>query len=440
MKRKERLSLAQWAMDHALKQGADQVAVSMSNTREIHIEYRDRRLEQLKESTRSSLGLDIYVEQRYSSHTTNHLDRDSLARFIEEAVSSTRYLTKDEYRSLPDPKYYPGKTRADLRLIDPRHDKIQTPDRIRIAAAIEEAAMARSDRIISTTSSYSDSRDEILRVHSNGFTGEMESTSFFSGAEVTMDDGKGGRPADWCYVSARFLDELPSPDRIGTEAADRAQSKIGQEKLESGLYTMIVENRAAYRLLTLLERPMGGRELQQKNSFLEDMIGKKIASERLTMIDDPFIEKGLGSRHFDDEGLAAKRRVMIEKGVLREYYIDNYYGKKLGMEPTAGSTSNLTFEYGTRPLEEMVRDIDRGILVTTFIGGNSNSTTGDFSFGIIGQMVEKGEIVKPANEMNISGNSRDFWNRLVEMGNDPYPYSHWRRPSMLFEDVDFSGI
>jgi len=110
------------------------------------------------------------------------------------------------------------------------------------------------------------------------------------------------------------------------------------------------------------------------------------------------------------------------------------------MEPTSGSVANLIFEYGSESLEELLKHLDKGILVTGFIGGNSNSTTGDFSFGIVGQLIEKGEVVQPVNEMNISGNAREFWNRLAAMGNDPYPYSSLRMPSMLFEDVDFSGL
>jgi PmbA protein len=185
---------------------------------------------------------------------------------------------------------------------------------------------------------------------------------------------------------------------------------------------------------------MSARALQQKRSFLEDMLDKKIASDKITVIDDPFIEKGLGSRFYDGEGLAAKKRVMIEKGVLKNYYIDNYYGKKLGMEPNSGSPSNILFEYGSRSAEEMIKDVKKGILVTGFIGGNSNSTTGDFSFGIVGQLIEKGEIVQALNEMNISGNAKDFWNKLTEVGNDPYPYSSRRIPGMMFDGIHFAGI
>ncbi len=180
--------------------------------------------------------------------------------------------------------------------------------------------------------------------------------------------------------------------------------------------------------------------MQQKRSWLEGKIGQKIASDKLTVIDNPFIEKGLGSRNYDGEGLAVQKRVIIDKGVLKEYFVDSYYGKKLGMEPNSGSSTNLQFDYGSRSLDEMTKDIKRGILITGFIGGNSNGTTGDFSFGIVGQLIENGLPVQAINEMNISENSKEFWKKLIETGNDPYPYSSWRRPSMLFEDIQLSGI
>jgi PmbA protein len=78
--------------------------------------------------------------------------------------------------------------------------------------------------------------------------------------------------------------------------------------------------------------------------------------------------------------------------------------------------------------------------VTGFIGGNSNSTTGDFSFGIVGLLIDGGKTVRPVNEMNISGNMKEFWNQLSEVGNDPYLYSSMRMPSLLFEGVNFSGL
>lgn len=439
MKRQERLDLAQWVTDQAKKAGADEVAVSISNNREIEIEYRDKKLETLQESSERSLSLDIYVDQRYSGHSTNDLRQDKLRTFIEEAVASTRYLTQDEYRALPDPKFYPQKTDGDLNLRDAFYNKVESDERVKIAAAVEEAAMAQSDKIISASSSYSDVFYERVLAHSNGFLGESSGTVFSSGAEVTVKD-EDARPEDWSYGRTRFYHELPTPDVLGQDAARRALQKLGQKKIESGKYDMIVENRAASRLLYMLYSCMTGWALQQKRTWMDGKVGQQVASDKLTIIDDPFIEKGFGSHYFDGEGLAAKRRVMIDKGVLQHYYIDNYYAKKLDMAPTSGGSSNILFTYGDRSFDDMVKDLERGLVVTGFIGGNSNSTTGDFSFGIVGLLVEKGDVVHAINEMNVSGNAKDFWKQLVEVGNDPYPYSSWQRPTLRFEGIDFSGI
>jgi PmbA protein len=440
MKTVEKINLAQWVIDRAKKCGADQAAVLISKRREVEIENRDKKLEKLKESTQNSLALDIYVQSRYSNHTTNDLREDSLAKLIDEAVSGTKYLTKDEYRSLPDPTFYPKETQVDLKIRDESYDAVDAKQRKAMAEEIEQAAMAQSDQIISTTSAYSDVFAETTRVHSNGFSGQIEGTIFSAGAEVTVRDGESGRPSDWYWASTRYHSDLPAPEVLGKYAATRALRKIGQKKIDSGQYTMLVENRSGGRLLSTLYTPMRGRSLQQKNSFLENMLDKQIASEKLTIFDDPFVKKGLGSKIFDGEGLAVKKRVMIEQGVLRNYYINDYYGKKLGMTPNSGSTSNIIFDYGTKSLDDLLPEVGKGILVTGFIGGNSNSTTGDFSFGIVGQLVENGQIVQPINEMNITGNAKEFWHKLLSVGNDPYPYSSWRIPSMMFEKVHFSGV
>ncbi|MBN2424009.1 MAG: TldD/PmbA family protein [Calditrichaceae bacterium] len=440
MNNKERMDLAKWVMEYTLKAGAGETSISVSNAREIEIGYRDRKLEKLKESTQNSLSLQIYIDNRYSGHTTNDLRRDRLKPFIEEAVASTKYLAKDEFRKLPDPKLYPAKISGDLDLTDKSFNSVQTDARIKIAKEIEESAMGLSDKIISVSTGYGDSYSESVLVNSNGFEGSSESTIFSAGAEVTVRDGDKGRPEDYDWAVTRFYNDLPKPNILGKNAVERALKKIGQKKIESGQYKMLVENRAASRLLGILQGPLSARALQQKSSYLEGMLDKKIASEKLTIIDDPGIKQGLGSREFDGEGIASKKRVIIDKGILKQYYIDNYYGRKLGMEPNGGSSSNVIFEYGTRSLDEMIKSMNKGILVNGFIGGNSNSTTGDFSFGIVGLLIENGEITTAVNEMNISGNAKDFWNRLVEMGNDPYPYSSWKRPSMLFDSIAFSGI
>jgi PmbA protein len=133
-------------------------------------------------------------------------------------------------------------------------------------------------------------------------------------------------------------------------------------------------------------------------------------------------------------------RPVFEKGILKTYYIDTYYGKKLDMKPTSSSSTNLVFETGSKDLQGLVTSVKKGILVTGFNGGNCNGTTGDFSYGIDGFLIENGEIVKPVSEMNITGNMKQLWTSIGELGNDVNKNSSLLAPSILFEGVDFSGI
>jgi len=440
MNNKEKLELARWAVKQAKSHGADDVSVDVAQSRDIEVEYRDGQLDQLKESTQNSLSISIYAKDRFSNHWTNDMRRDSLEKFIEDAVLMTKFLTEDPHRKLPDPKYYKGQKEIDLKVFDSSYENVTSEQRVQISRDIESIARGHSDKILSCTAGYSDSFSESVKVNSNGFEGEFTRTAFSAGAEATVDDGKGGRPYDWNWATVRFFKDLPDLEFLGKKAVERALDKIGQNKMESGKYDMIVENRSVGRLFYNLYGPMRGSSLQQKSSFLEGELGNKIASEKFTLIDDPFVIGGLGSRLYDSEGMATRKRVKIEKGILKEYFIDTYYGNKLKMEPNSGSTANITLEYGTKSPDDLIKGMNRGILVTNFIGGNSNSTTGDFSTGIMGHYVENGKIVRPVNEMNISGNMNEFWNYLAEVGNDPYIYSSWRLPSLYFTDVQFSGI
>jgi PmbA protein len=439
MNQKERLELAKWAMDYALKHGADQASVGIFNQREVSIEYRDKRLEELKESTQNSLNIDLYTDQRYSAHSTNDLRRESLERFMDEAIAATKYLAADEYRSLTDPKYYPKTKGADLQIYDPAYEKVESATRVRMAEEIEAVALEQSGDIISVTSWYEDTFTQTCKVNSNGFEGEAEGTRFGAGAEVTVRDGDEGRPADYFWASTRFFNDLPSTEDLGKWAVERAVRKIGQRKLDSGKYDMIIENRNGGRFLGLFGYAYTAQAIQQKNSFLDGKLGEKIASDLLTVTDDPTLKRGLSSRHYDGDGISAEKRVVIDKGVLKTYFVDNYYGRKLGWEPNGGQTSNLVFAYGDKDRDGIIKEVGKGILITGFIGGNSNSVTGDFSIGIVGQLLEDGKIVHAVNEMNIAGNALDVLNQLVAIGNDPYPYSSNRTPTMWFRDITFSG-
>jgi PmbA protein len=168
-------------------------------------------------------------------------------------------------------------------------------------------------------------------------------------------------------------------------------------------------------------------------------MGEQAFSDKLTLIDDPLIPRGLASRHYDDEGISARRIPIVENGVVRNLYVDTYYGRKGEMAPTTGKASNRVVVPGDKSLEELLAAVGEGIYVTSWLGGNADGTTGDFSLGLRGHIIENGEVGRPVGEMNVTGNLLDLFTRLELVGNDTYPYSSTLAPSLVFSDVDFSG-
>ncbi len=436
------LVIAQDAIAFARKKGAREAAAGAYRVRNVEVQWRDGSLEKVSEATTRGLGLELYVDGRYSSVSTSDLRPEAVERFVEDAVALTRKLAADPHRGLPDPSLYEGQAKVDLDLEDPHYGEVDALRRRKIAEEMEAAARSvdGAQAILSVTTGFGDTMAESFRAHSNGFVGARRVTDFGMSAQVSVRDPDGRRPEDWDVASVRHFAALPSPEKVGRTAAERALARIGSRKGESALFTMAVENRAAGRLLGFLMGPLAASALQQKRSFLDGKLGQRIASARLDVVDDPLVPRGLGSRLFDSEGMAARPFTVFEAGVLRSYYIDNYYGRKLGMRPTTRGMSNLTWKLGEKGPEALLADMKEGILVTGFLGGNSNGTTGDFSLGAQGFRVRGGKIAEVVGEMNVSGNHLELWRRLAAVGNDPYPYSSARTPSLVFEEVQFAGV
>ncbi len=433
-------ALADRSIEHLLKKGAKEVAVVVGRGRSVECEIRERKVEKLQESASASMSVAVYADGRFSGHSTNDLRWESVAPFLENALAMTRLLEPDPFRTLPDPTLYENRPSVDLGSADPAYGKVETASRKAKAREIEDAALAAGEpgEIQSVTTSFSDGWGESIRVTSNGFRGTQDSTSFSAYAEATVKDGD-KRPEDYWYVVARRFDEIRDPAAIGRAAVDRARARIGARKVAGGTLPVLVENRSAGRLLGFFLAATSASALQQKRSFLDGKRGQKVVSEKLTVVDDPLIPGALGSRLFDGEGISSRRLPIVEKGVLRNYFVDTYYGKKLKMEPTTGGMSNLVISSGTRDFAALQGSMKRGIVVTSFLGGNSNSLTGDFSVGIQGYRVENGRRQEAIAEMNLSGNHRDFWERLAELGSDVWTYSSVRIPSLLFDGVSVSG-
>jgi len=431
------LQNAQQAVQLATQLGASDVWATVSRSHDVNFEMRNGVLEKVEDSTSRGLSIRLWVDGRYSAHGTNDLRAQSLEGFVKEAVAVTRALQADPFRVIPDPSLFEGRSSVDLDLVDPSIGSITREQRLEMLHAMNQRLQGK-DKIISTTSSVSTGEHASAAASSNGFSGGFESTGVFVSAEVVLDDD-GKRPQEGFYGGGHHRDELPRLEEVADTALQWGRDRLGSKKGPTTKTTMVVDPRATSSILGRLLSALDGGSLQQKRSFWAGKVGEQAVSPLLTVTDDPLIVRGLGSRPFDGEGIAAKPLPIIEQGTLRNYYIDTYYGKKLDMPPTTGSPSNRLLALGTKDRDGLIQDLDEGILITGWLGGNSDSATGDFSLGVRGHLIVRGKIGAPISEMNVTGNLLTLFSSLRALGNDPWKYSAMKVPTLVFDGVSFSG-
>ena len=420
----------------ARRLGASEVTAWASQGTWTDVKQRDGHIEKWQDSQSYSASAAFFVDDRYSVHSTNDLRPEALEQFIARAIEATRHLEPDPDRRLADHDIM-GCHQAALELVDrniPEIDHRTWVDAVQTATTKSIPANLRSVEGFV----WSGSSQQVM-VTSNGFSGSNATTEFGHGADISMEDTDGRLPeaADWAV--SRHHSDLIDIEGISQRAARRAKRRLGSGPVSSRRGAMLVENRVASRILGTLVNPMYGGSIYEKRSCLSDKLSHKIASNAFTLIDDPHIPRGLGSRVYDGDGRPTTKRELVKDGVLQTWLINVYYGRKLGMGPTTSSTSNLVVPSGTSTPTELIADLPWAIQVDGFLGGNSNPATGKYSFGIRGTLYEKGEAVSPISEMNITGSIFDLLNGYVGAANDPWNSGACRSPSLLFDDVQFSG-
>jgi PmbA protein len=433
--------VAQDAMEGALRRGVKDVKVVAAQGRSVSVMYRKGRPEKVEEATQRSLSLNLYIDGKFTTCQTNDLRESAVEAFLDKAVDMCRAMTPDPARFITDPALYEGRKDVELDLYDSSVPTTLPGERHAFAKALEEAAAGGSgSRLVSVEATYQDDEGESVQLHSNGFEGTRRSTQAWAFAEVSLADDDDKRPEGSDMAGARYRGGVPSAEVIGAGAAKAALERVGARRMETGKRALVIEARAVGRLFGQLLSAISGRALQQRQSFLEGKLGATVGSPLLDLTDNPFIERGFGSRLWDGEGISAKVMPVFSSGELTHYFIDTYYGRKLGFEPTTGSRSNLVVKPGAASLSELIAQAGDGLLVRGFIGGNSNPVTGDFSLGVYGTRIEGGALTYPVAEANISGSHLDLWHRLVSVGVDVFPYSSLLSPSLVFEDVQIAGV
>lgn len=426
------------AVEMALAAGADGVWATTTANRSTECEVRNGKLELMKESNSRSLSLELYVAGRYFAHSTSDLRDASLQAFVKEAVALTRALEPDPHRKLTDPALFEGRVENGLDSVDPTVAELTPESRIERCMQLD-ARMAGKPKVISASSSSMDASYDYAAASSNGFSGAFGATVVGLSGNVTLQGEGDKRPEDGMGAYARHASDLPDPVWIGDEALRRANARLGAQQGPTMTATMVVDRRAVGRLIYPLLMPARGAAVQQNQSFWADKLAKPLLSKRFELIDDPHIPRGMSSSPFDGDGIATRRRPLVTGGALQTFLLDVYYANKLGKKPTGGSWTNLVIEPGKGDLDSLVGQVDRGVYVTDWLGGNSDATSGEFSLGLRGHMIERGKITRPVGEMNVTGNLLDLFAKVAAVGDDVWTLSSIRSPTVVFDGVSFSG-
>ena len=418
--------------------GADEALASVSRGVSTDLSLRDGEIEKAQESRSLSASVSLYVDGRYSSHQTSDMRPDALQAFLARAVDATRFLEADPNRRLPD-RADMGEAEVELDLVDPTPPAAED-GRARLLdleAVVRDAAADL--RVRSVQAWLWRGRYESVRHTSHGFSASSETTRFGHGATLSIEDTDGRLPEAYSGYQATHASDLLGPPELAADLAQRARERLGSGPVDSGTYPLLLSNRVVSRVLGALTGGLDGTAIYERRSFLLEKLGERIAAEGFSLYDDPLRPRGLASRRYDGDGLPAVRRAIIEDGRLQSWLINTYNARRLGRPVTTGSTSNLLIPAGVRSPEAIVQSLPRVIRVDSFLGGNTNAATGDFSFGIQGALFEGGAKVASLSEMNVSGNLLRLFEAWSEAADDVWTYGTLFSPSLLFSDVQFSG-
>jgi PmbA protein len=425
--------LAADVLSRALKAGATDAEAVVYEGDEFSALVRLGQVETLKESGSRAVGLRVFLGQRTASTSSSDFSSESIARLVEGAIGLARITSEDPYAGLPEPGEF-GAVDGDMKLYFEDVNEMPPAERIEIARRAESAAMAYDTRIQNSGGGdFDTATSHKILMNSRGFVGEYRrSYCGFSVAPIAQD-ATGAMQRNYWFSNSRTVTKLESPEEIGQEAARRTLQRLGARQVKTQKAPVVFSPEIARSIMGNIFDAANGDAIYRHATFFADMLGKQVAGENITVVDDgTMIHDGIGgfgTRPFDGEGLPTRRTVLVENGVLKNYVNNTYTARKIGMKSTGNASrglagnpgigaGNFYLEPGTLSHDEIIGDVKSGLYVTETMGFGVNLVTGDYSQGASGMWIENGEIAYPVEEITIAGNLKDMYRNIVAIGND----------------------
>lgn len=444
------LDLCAELVECAKKQGADEAEAIFLKSQSLEVRARGDDTEHVQEAQSERIVVRLAKGQRVGAYYSTETRRSALPALVTHALSFAELVEPDANFALLQP---PSETAPDPApsLYDEGTAHFGVADAIPWTLEMERAARAADPRIQRSDASSID-RDIQLRatVTSTGFSGGWVDARLSAACRPVVDDGDGKKRAGSAWDTARRPDALQTAEALGRKAAEDALSMLGAKKIASASHPILFHPDAGRALLSLLGSCVDGYAVYQKRSFLADALEQSIASPAVTIIDDPGIAGGLGSRPYDAEGTPCQATPVVSEGTLQNFLLDGYAGRKLGRPSTGHAArgasggisvgvSNFSMRPGADDLAGLMKKMQRGLFVKRMMGFGFNPVTGDFSRGAEGFWVEDGAIAHPVSEVTISANFRALWSGISAVGREVDARSRYRLPPFLVSAMTVSG-
>lgn len=439
--------LAQSLLAAARKAGAEAADAIAVAGESLSIGLRAGALEQAERSEGIDVGLRVLMGHRQACVSASDVSAATMSALAERAVAMAREAPEDPTVGLAEPDQLArGWDIGAFQLFDATEEP--SPQMLEADARQTEAAAMAAAGITQVEASAGWAARRMHLAASNGFSGGYARSSRSISAVAFTGTGT-GMERDWAGESRVWQADMPSAAEIGTLAASRTLGRAGAVKPPTGAFPVLFDERIAASLIGHLLGAINGTAIARGASWLRDALGKQVLPAGLSVIEDPHRPRISGSRPFDGEGLPTQRRALVQDGMLMGWTLDLATGRKLGLPstgnasrstaaPPSPATSNIDLTQGTASRDDLIRDMGRGLLVTSMIGATINPTTGDYSRGAAGFWVEGGRILHPVNECTIAGNLRDMLLRITP-ANDARDYLSTRVPSLLVEGLTLAG-
>ncbi len=410
------------------------------------VEVKGGEVDRIKTSQTKGVAIRVVVEGKLGFAYTNDVSDDGIRIAIECARENAKCSEPDEYSfSMPE------KPNLDLKLNDDDYDSIPVERKIELAEELESLALQFDSRIKKVRkASYGDGKTTVYYYNSNDHNFSYTTTNYSLSILLAAEES-GDSQIGWDFQSTRFFHQL-NPKLVAVNAAGNATELLGAKPIKTKRLPVIFKNCVFAELIETLSAAFLGNNVLRRKSLFADKLSHEIANHTLTLYDDPLHPDGTGSCPYDDEGVVTRRKAVVERGVLKNFLVDMYSAKKLGLKPTgngirasisslpSSGITNLIVERGALGLEEMVKTPEEVIVVTDAMGIHTiNPISGEFSIGISGIYYVDGKKVTPVTGMTVAGNMKELLKNITEVGADQKWLGNVCSPSVLIKELTVSG-